>query len=78
MANLMRFFGWYVAAVLAAHALSTSWSLGQASARMIEIEEQAAQLSFELDVARARLSVVDSRAGCTGANDDCPQDGPTR
>jgi hypothetical protein len=67
----MRFFGWYVAAVLAAYALSASWSLGQAAARVVVVEEHAAQLSTELSAAKARLRDIDVRERCTTRDDDC-------
>ena len=71
VAYLMRFFGWYLAAVLAAYALSASWSLGLTSARLSAAEQEAARLSDDLDAARAKLIIFDQRQKCAYVPDDC-------
>ena len=69
----MRSLGWYVAAVLAAYALSASRSLGLAAQRVAAAEQQAVQLSADLNSTRAQLAVLDERLHCRGA-DDCRPD----
>jgi hypothetical protein len=67
----MRFLGWYLAVVLAAYALSTSWSLGLAGQRMAAAEQHVEQLSADLDSTRAKLAVLDLRQRCAASSDEC-------
>jgi hypothetical protein len=69
--RMTRFLGWYLAAVLAAYSLSTSWSLGTAGARVAQVEQQAAQLAAELDDTRSRLNILDQRERCATEPESC-------
>ena len=70
---MTQFLGWYLAAVLAAYSFSASWSLGSAGERLTEIQQQATQLSDDLDLARARLSVLEGHERCSMSPHSCLQ-----
>jgi len=68
-----RFLGWYLAAILAAYSISASWSLGSAGERLTEVQHQAIQLADDLDVAQARLSVLEGHQRCLTSPQSCSQ-----
>jgi hypothetical protein len=71
---MTRFLGWYLAAVLAAYSVSTSWALGMASDRVAAAEQQIAQLSAEAEGTRARLSALIRAERCAKTVDLCASD----
>jgi hypothetical protein len=68
---MMRFLGWYLAVILAAYAVSASWSLGTAGERLRASEQQAAQLSAELDTTNETVISLQQQAYCAGAPEVC-------
>jgi hypothetical protein len=71
---MMRFLGWYLAAVLAAYSVSASWSLGMASDRVVAAEREIAQLSAEVEGTRARLTAQVTAERCARSVDLCASD----
>ena len=61
---MIRFLGWYIAAVLAAYSLSASWSLGIAAERIASIERHEAQLSADLESAQSAAHVSYASQQC--------------
>ena len=68
---VMRFFWMYVTVILAAYALSASWSLHAAGDRLTATELQAAQLSDELNAAQAKLKSFEQRESCLSSPEAC-------
>jgi hypothetical protein len=66
---VLRFFPWYVAAVLAAYAASTSWSLGRAGEEVAAEQQQVQELSAQLDEARHQMIAFDQHGRCAA---NCP------
>ena len=62
--HMMRFLGWYIAALLAAYSLSASWSLGLASSRVSVVEHEAARLSAELEAVQSAPTASDRNTYC--------------
>ena len=60
-----------IISVLAAYSLSASWALGMAGERAAAYEQEAAQLSAELDATRARLTVMIRRQDCDRTPESC-------
>ena len=60
----MRSLGWYLAGLLAAYSLATSWSLGVAAERVAAIEQRDVQLAAELDATRSRVALADQTELC--------------
>jgi hypothetical protein len=70
---MTRFLGWYLAAILAAYSISASWALGSAGERLTEVQQQATQLSDDLDLARTRLNVLEGHQHCVTSPQSCLQ-----
>lgn len=73
---MTRFLGWYVAAILAAYALSASWSLGAAGAQLTATEARAEQLSVELDVANEHVISLEQQTYCDDTPEACSPEYP--
>jgi len=68
---MMRFLPWYVAAVLAAYAVSASWSLGMASEQVATEQQKVQELSALLEQSRPLSSALAQGSRCAGVAENC-------
>ena len=67
----MRSFGWYIAVVVSAYAISASWSLGMASQQLSVTQQYATQLSTELDAAQNQVRALEWQNVCAAEAATC-------